>query len=174
MCHTILLLYATAQAGFERLKTQNPLKPALTVPPTRFLITRCIRKDDMGKDKGLVLRSVDLCGLFRREDTSAHAAKHSLALLLIWVCHGVTPFHWPSGQQVSESRWENATLLSTIPKKKFPFGKRTNSSFQATHSGTRSNVRRHCSRAPRTRASSCGWSIRTSGGASSRVCGAKP
>ena len=61
---------------------QGGLPAALQV---NFLVSRCIGADDVGEGKGLILRPSDLCGLLRRKDTSAHAAEHSLALLLVWI-----------------------------------------------------------------------------------------
>jgi hypothetical protein len=63
----------------------KPETSPATVSANTFLIFCCIWKDHMGEGKGLILRAVDLCCLFRRKNTSAQAAKHSLALLLVWI-----------------------------------------------------------------------------------------
>ena len=66
------LLSRNVQAGFREVESLKI--PETRIEPTYFLITRCIGADDVGEGKGLVLRPSDLCGLFRRKDTSAHAA----------------------------------------------------------------------------------------------------
>jgi hypothetical protein len=52
---------------------------------TALSVVRGVGINDVRESKGLALRSVNSCGLFRREDARAGAPKYSLCVRLVQI-----------------------------------------------------------------------------------------